>query len=664
MFTFRAGEQKPLLSQDPSLPDIERYMDAWDSPPTPTDVCSTKADDEDMTGHDIGGPSAGSHFHHHHYHCHHHHYHVGSKHAPRRRYPQTPVTTVEEDIVHSSPTPTEGLHLVVPELDPLTWHSSNQSASVGAGMQGNAWLAEILGAHGVGQEWGTVDSDMARRWSQRRNTLDSVVEEDEFSRYNPHWDDMITFRQTRVRVPRERAWSGSEASFASETPRDRGWRLLPMATNSLGRLLCLTVLPVVFVLAWCSVPLRTDTVMVDGEQVERLSFWFFLFFYYGVYNAVALMLVTQIFHVYSLTWWPRSMSGVLANVISWLFSTCLGALVYMLDTGIEKDPLMWTSLTLLTLLLPVFISFVSIQRHHRKSASSRRQNRRQVATEEQPLMATSTEWRTPSSYRRFLWFCSSFLLWYAALAAGEYLAYIYIDTLPHTTKDGFYYVYSWIVTVNILSGTASWVVNTKIRSWPLQYIYTLYFFMTYFIFYRNLFARLQNPEQVIFLQLGSSLWVVFIYPVRMAKWVYQVMAYVCGWGEDYPYETYVRQISRTFFLRNKAENATMLGFLCWLTVLHFGVNRKHYPYFQFEPENDEFRYEYSLTLRASIYVWISELLSSFVVRLLFRWIHKQDTGEETVLDFRRYPHVVPVMVLVTIHVLQNILFGMIHLDFS
>ncbi|KAJ1997834.1 hypothetical protein H4R26_005683 [Coemansia thaxteri] len=476
---------------------------------------------------------------------------------------------------------------------------------------------------------------------------------------------MMTFRQTRVRVPRERAWSGSEESLAASAADalgDRGWwRLLPLASSSAGRLLCLTVLPVVFVLVWCAVPLKTDTVTSgNGEQVERLNFWFFLFFYYGVYNAVALALVTQIFHVYSLTWWPRSMSGLLANVASWLFSTGLGALVYMLDTGIEKDPLMWTSLTLLTLLLPVFISFMSIQRHYRRSASSRRR----AATEEQPLVATSMEWRTPSSYRRFLWFCSSFLLWYAALAAGEYLAYVYIESLPHSTKDGFYYVYSWILTVNILSATASWVVNAKIRSWPLQYIYTLYFFMTYFIFYRNLFARLQNPEQVIFLQLGSSLWVVFIYPVRMAKWVYRSLAFMCSWTDDYTYETYVRQLSRSFFLRNKAENATMLGFLCWLTILHYGPNRRHYPYFQFERKNDEFNYEYSLTLRASVYVWVSELVSSFIVRCLFRWIHKQDTGSETVLDFRRYPHVVPVMVLVTIHVLQNILFGMIHLDFS
>ncbi|KAJ2741221.1 hypothetical protein GGI20_005339 [Coemansia sp. BCRC 34301] len=676
-----AGEHKPLLAQDPSsLSD----MHPWDSPrldsgaQTPDTVTEYPARAHGLT-------AAGSHFHHHHHHYHcHHHYHVGSSSngagskyaAARRRYPPAPPTAPRSTADDDDDDEEAAAELVAEEaeeeeLDPLTWHSSNQSASVGAGL-GNAWLAEMLGAHGVGHEWATmVDSDMARRWSQRRNTLDSAADDDDFSRYNPHWDDMITFRQTRIRVPRERAWSGSEASFAAaaaDAPRDRGWRLLPMATHSLGRLLCLTVLPVAVVLAWCAVPLRTDVVVVDGVRVERLNFWFFLFFYYGVYNAVALALVTQIFHVYSLTWWPRSMSGVLANVISWLFSTCLGALVYILDTGIEKDPMMWTSLTLLTLLLPVFISFVSIQRHHRKSTNLRRQSRRRaavvVATEEQPLMATSTEWRTPSSYRRFLWFCSSFLLWYAALAAGEYLAYVYIDTLPHTTKDGFYYVYSWIATVNILSGTASWVVQAKIRSWPLQYIYTLYFFMTYFIFYRNLFARLQNPEQVIFLQLGSSLWVVFIYPLRMARWVYRLMAFCCRWGDDYSYETYVRQISRTFFLRNKAENATMLGFLCWLTVLHFGPNRKHYPYFQFEPENDEFKYEYSLTLRASIYVWISELLSCIVVRSLFRWMYKQDTGEETVLDFRRYPHVVPVMVLVTIHVLQNILFGMIHLDFS
>ncbi|KAJ2725255.1 hypothetical protein GGI07_001388 [Coemansia sp. Benny D115] len=575
------------------------------------------------------------------------------------------------------------------EPDPLTWHSDRAQGSLGpaSGMAqaggANAWLNEILGAHGLGQEWASAiasgDPAAVRRWSQRHSTLESMPDDDdEFSRFNPHWDDMITFRQTRARVPRERTWSGSEASsvrgsigsrsnaaaaaLASGGSATRTGILLTMATNPLGRALVLTALPVAVVLGWCSVPLQTDTVLLaDGTETQRLNFWFFLFFYYGTYNAVALSLVTQIFHVYSLTWWPRSMSGVLANVISWVFTTALGALIYTLDTGIEKDPLMWTSLTLLTLLLPVLISFVTIQRHHRRS---RRRKRLAAREEQQPLIATATEWRTPSSYRRFLWFCSTFLLWYAALAAGEYLAYVYTATLPHSTKDGFYYVYSWIATVNILSATASWVVSSKVRSWPLQQIYLLYFFMTYFIFYRNLFSRLQNPEQVVFIQLGSSLWVVFIYPVRMARWVYRCQAFICRWGDDYPYETYVKQLGRAFFLRNKAENATMLGFLCWVTVLHFGPNSSHYPHFQFKRTDDEFNYKYNLTVRASMYVWICELLSGRVVRCLLRWIYKRNISTEAVQDFCRYKHVVPVMVLVTIHVLQNILFGMIHLDFS
>ncbi|KAJ1812773.1 hypothetical protein LPJ75_003485, partial [Coemansia sp. RSA 2598] len=590
------------------------------------------------------------------------HYHHG--YAPRRRHMQAPASEAPSDL--ESPAAEQLGPSAAP--DPLTWHSSNRGAgSLGPTGGANAWLSELLGAHGIGQEWtaSAADDEMARRWSQRRSTLDSTGDgDDALGRLDAHWDDMLTFRQTRVRVPRERAWSGSSASslndgVASSQPM-RWRRLLPSASKAIGRLMWLTLLPVCVVVAWCAVPLRTDVVQgPDGKTHRRLNFWFFLLFYYGIYNAVALLLVTQIFRVYSLTWWPRAMSGVLANVASWVFTTALGALVHTLDTGLERNPLAWTALTLLTLLLPVLVSFASIQRHHRQSV-----RRRRPPSEVQPLIATATEWRTPASYTRFLWFCSSFLLWYAALGAGEYLAHIYISTLPHSTKDGFYYVYSWIATVNVLSALASWVAASRIRSWPLQYIYTLYFFMTYFIFYRNLFSRLQNPEQVVFIQLGSSLWVVFIYPVRMARWVYRLMAFCCRWSEDYTYDMYVKQLGRTFFLRNVAENATMLGFLCWVTVLHFGPNRHHYPHFQFKPLDDEFNYKYSLTVRASAYVWASELVASRIVRLLFRTIYKHDISAEAVHDFRRYPHAVSAMVLVTIHVLQNILFGMIHLSFS
>ncbi|KAJ2556752.1 hypothetical protein EV175_001792 [Coemansia sp. RSA 1933] len=682
-FTFRAPEQDPE--------DLERCSGAW----TPDTATAADGYSSDGSAYDACARQ-GSHSEqgygavHYHHHVHHHHYHTAPRHLHRSRH------------LHADPaaadTPLASTPSLLPQ-DPLTWMSAPAAAAMsGGGMSAeerahegasSAWMAELLDAHGVGQEWtqAAAETEVARRWSQRRHTFASSVppdDDDASGRYNPHWDDMLTFRQTRV--PRERAWSGSDASAdraaaaiaaAADPARGKGWRLLPMATHAAGRSLCLTVLPVAVVVLWCSVPLRTDRVVPDDpsspdDPQEKLNFWFFLLFYYGLYNAVALTLVTQIFHVYSLTWWPRSMSGLAANVTSWMFSMLLGALVYLLDTGIERDPLTWTALTLLTLLLPVAVSFAIIQRHHRRSvrqrhgwpaasAASADDPRRHLL---RPLIATSVEWRTPASYRRFLWFCSSFLLWYAALAAGEYLAYVYIDTLPHTTKDGFYYVYSWIATVNVLSAAASWVVTTKIRSWPLQYIYSLYFFTTYFIFYRNLFARLQNPEQVVLLQLGSSMWVVLIYPLRMARPVFRALAFVLRWSDDYTYDTYVRQLGRTFFLRNKAENATMLGFICWVSVLHFGPNSRHYPYFRFEPKDDEFNYEYSLTIRASVYVWASELLASRVVRFIFRHVYALDVGAEAVSDFRRYPHVVPVLVLVTVHVLQNILFGMIRLDFA
>ncbi|KAJ2710236.1 hypothetical protein H4R19_003849, partial [Coemansia spiralis] len=316
-----------------------------------------------------------SHIHFHHHYHHDHHYHIRPGQAQWWRYPPSPAPPAYPGGDAGSYRHAEAD--LGPAQDPLTlWHSANAGtdgdAQDAAGAT-SAWMAGILDAHGVGQEW-------SRRHTTLASSLGPNDDDDEFSRYNPHWDDMITFRQTRARVPRERAWSASSgaaslaAAAAAGHASARGKRrLLAMATNTVGRTACLTVLPVAAVLAWCAVPLKTDIVVnALGEREERLNFWFFLLFYYGIYNAVALALVTQIFHVYSLTWWPRSMSGLLANVISWVFTTVLGALVYTLGTGIERSPMTWTSLTLLTLLLPVVISFTIIQRHHRRSTRPRR----------------------------------------------------------------------------------------------------------------------------------------------------------------------------------------------------------------------------------------------------------------------------------------------------
>ncbi|KAJ2474860.1 hypothetical protein IWW56_005682, partial [Coemansia sp. RSA 2131] len=261
-------------------------LDEWDARDTHT------------VGDSYSGPAHDASFHH----VHHHYHYLISKPAsgaatPRRRY--VPADSEPED--------------------PLTlWHSTHAHTGETASAS-SAYMADLLTAHGIGQEWAA--STLRRPTALTSSSLPD--EDDEFRRCNPHWDDMMTFRQTRVRVPRERAWSATSETM-SHTSGNGVERsvLLAMATHAVGRTLCLTILPVTFVVAWCSVPLRTHVVWTTGETYEetygesneKLNFWFFLLFYYGAYNAVALALVTQIFRVYSLTWWPRGMSGVLANV--------------------------------------------------------------------------------------------------------------------------------------------------------------------------------------------------------------------------------------------------------------------------------------------------------------------------------------------------------------
>ncbi|KAJ2301282.1 hypothetical protein H4R23_006025, partial [Coemansia sp. Cherry 401B] len=411
----------------------------WESPETATvaDTASVQASDDDDGGGGSAAGARGGHYYHHHVH-HHYHYHVAK--AARRRHDAGEASDVES---------AAGLGL---EQDPLTlWHSAHAGSGGGADSD-TAWMAGILSAHGAGREWADSAGSAERARRATALTTSSLADDAEAARLNPHWDDMITFRQTRARRERSRAWSAVSSSSQAGAAADAGRaRLAGLAARAGGRTLVLTVAPVAVVVAWCAVPLRTDA----AGGAERLNFWFFLVFYYGTYNAVALALVTQIFRVYALTWWPRAVSGVLANVASWLGALALGALAHALGTGVERHPMAWTALTLLTLLLPVAVSFVVIQRHHRRTLA----RRAAAPNEQRPLMATSAEWRAPASYRRFLWFCASFLLWHAALAAGEYLASAYIDTLPHSTRDELFYVYLWIFIVNALSLAAGWVVS-------------------------------------------------------------------------------------------------------------------------------------------------------------------------------------------------------------
>ncbi|OLY84619.1 hypothetical protein AYI68_g1213 [Smittium mucronatum] len=248
-----------------------------------------------------------------------------------------------------------------------------------------------------------------------------VFRNDDFDVFNPHWDDMITFRESRLKIKKRRTWSISHSLISEEPQKNSPSNFLSSKIeNPFFRFTIIALLPISVTLAWVSVPIPSRLKPSDYNPLSYQSnFWFFLFFYYGVYNICALMLVTHIFHLYSLNWWPESMSAASANITSWVFSMSIGASLYIYDVRLLHNPLVWTGITLVTLLFPLIISFVQIRRHY--STTTIRQNAGQ--NPEETIFSHSLEWRVPSSYLRFLWFTGIFVNWYIALIAGEYLAY-------------------------------------------------------------------------------------------------------------------------------------------------------------------------------------------------------------------------------------------------
>ncbi|RKP33987.1 hypothetical protein BJ085DRAFT_14638 [Dimargaris cristalligena] len=503
---------------------------------------------------------------------------------------------------------------------------------------------------------------------------------------------MVNLRQANVTLRLSRAWSEADSVVTEHsrllagggdptgeaTPaglRHRGelpprsslaLRLAGWTDTSWKRFLLLQLLPVLVVVFWFSVPIPVDLWPDRGDADDpsigrpaKMNFWFFLLFYYGGYNAVALWLVNQIFRVYALNWWPSSMTAWSANVMTWLSTLVVGAIIYYCALqNLEKFTLTWVLLTLTTLLLPVLVSLGVLR-------SQNRNRHRHTLTEFQKIFLAEAEWRTPSSYRRFLWFAVTLSITYLALLAGEYLAHLFLSTLPHTWLDGLIYVYSWVITVFVFGYVAEWIIEAKIHSWPLTMIYRYYFTLIYFIFYRSLFARLRSLDQFVLVQLGSSLWVVCIYPIRMSRWVHSLLVYL--FGLERPYEDYVKHISRTFFLRNYAENTTMVAFLASVVILHFGPNARFYPYFSFRPPVDdhpEHQYTLALTLWASLAVWASELAASFCTRWIVWLCYGHAIGREAAKDFQRYPELALAMIFVAIHVLQDMLLALIQLDFT
>lgn len=78
----------------------------------------------------------------------------------------------------------------------------------------------------------------------------------------------------------------------------------------------------------------------------------------------------------------------------------------------------------------------------------------------------------------------------------------------------------------------------------------------------------------------------------------------------------------------------VVGFLGWLTILHYGPNQQLYPFFAFDSPVDP--YTYKLTLVASSVIWASELVSSFLARGLIAFTYTIDVTNVGLDQFREH----------------------------
>ncbi|KAF9582616.1 hypothetical protein BGW38_010970, partial [Lunasporangiospora selenospora] len=370
-----------------------------------------------------------------------------------------------------------------------------------------------------------------------------------------------------------------------------------------------------------------------------INFWFFLWFYYGFYNAVGLLLITKIFNIYSLNWWPKALGGITSYAIFWMSTQLMGIFIYYF-TGLEVYRLTWVVLTFCTMTMPLLIAFLVIR------SENRNVYRHSLTVAQKVFLSShSIESRIPASYIRFLWFCVALAITLSTIITGEMYADQYIQTSknsPHSTIEGLFYVYSWVGTIYILDAVTDYIVETRVRSYPLSSIFKLYYFMIYFIFYRNLFVRLRSYEQFVVIQIASSFWVCIFHPICMTHTVYRALVYLFGITKTY--EEYRRQVGRGLFLRNLAENVTMMAFLLWVNILYYGPNSKIYSYFQFKDSNHD--YDHNVTVYASLGIWFSELVSNFINRYICKRFMGHHVTREALKDFKEYPELIVAFVLV------------------
>lgn len=448
-----------------------------------------------------------------------------------------------------------------------------------------------------------------------------------------------------------------------------------------------------------------------GEARVQVNFWFFLFVYYGFYNLTALIWITKVFNLYSLNWWPSMLGFPLTISLIAIFSIAGPIPVYLIPEVrfLTIHNTAWISWTFIIMALPVAIAFCILMTHERhlglrhtlsetqriftsswwtgENGVSMRDHGRsrrgqrwglgsaafdpdaavlQIAAD-QPSPQTSAfmqrrRW-LPASFVRFMWFCLALTTSLLAYLIGEAYAEIYLRTLPHNSWETIVYVYSWVVTVHLLDLLTGWILGgnegERVGSYPLSWIFKLYFMLTYQTYVRALYARLRSPQQFIWLQALSSGFLIILTPLTMTKTYHRALTMLGLSGQSYG--SYQKICTRNVFIRFLAENVSMLTFLGSILVLHFGPNTDVYPYFAFNDPDEP--YNFKLTLVASAVTWACELVAGVVLRGLIRWIFGVNANVEGRMDLAVWPELLPTSVAVMVHVLQNMLFSIIRLHF-
>ncbi|ORY80526.1 hypothetical protein BCR37DRAFT_335360, partial [Protomyces lactucae-debilis] len=432
-------------------------------------------------------------------------------------------------------------------------------------------------------------------------------------------------------------------------------RLVEQALSSrwrrVGLLYCL---PTGIVLLYSAIPFPLyPSTKHDGVTTD---FWFFLFVFYGIYNAVGLLYITKLFNLISVNWWPEEL-GVFSFLLFWSASIGVGSLLYLIKDDWGTWTLTWSMLTLCTLCLPVIAGFLSIHRVHLERAQSR--GDLTLAQQKRIPFLAGIDVHVPQSYKRFLWFVVVLAIGLGSFAMGETYAYIWLSTLPHSSADVLLYVYVWVACIYVLDSLTSFIIEAKIECYPLNFMFRLYYALTHQIYVRNLYARLRSPQQFAVVQGASSFITVIIAPVVMTSIVHRLVKWATR--SDIDLEQYRKNSARGFYLKTWAANTTMLAFLGWVTILHFGSNKAAFPYYDFARDGEAYSWE--LTFIASGAVWCCEILSCWIARRIMQYSFDLNVDKTMQEDLKTFPDLLPAGIVLTVFVLMNILMSTVHLSF-